>query len=208
MTLETYLKSQLYNDFVYSKCSSEMMFENGYQSRMSTKDIRMYTTAALENVYRGHSEVYHGSSRECPRLPCRHSQCSIANVHQGHGYVHQGTSRECPAKTFECVPRQLRKISMGWQRLVGSLKLEVSFAEYRLFYRALLQKRPMILRSLRIVATPYEGRLSQCIVHVHQLRMSTKGIRMYPEAACEKIYGVATMSRRLKIIGLFCKRAQ
>jgi len=44
---------------------------------------------------------------------------------------------------------------MGWLRLVGSLKLYVSFAEYRLFYRALLQKRPIILRSLLIVATPY-----------------------------------------------------
>jgi len=44
---------------------------------------------------------------------------------------------------------------MGWLRLVGSLKSYVSFAEYRLFYRALLQKRPMILRSLLIVATPY-----------------------------------------------------
>ena len=30
-----------------------------------------------------------------------------------------------------------------------------SCAEYSLFYRALLQKRPIILRSLRIVATPY-----------------------------------------------------
>ena len=30
----------------------------------------------------------------------------------------------------------------------------VSFAEYRLFYRALLQKRPMFLGSLLIVATP------------------------------------------------------
>ena len=29
--------------------------------------------------------------------------------------------------------------SVGWLRLVGSLKLYVSFAEYRLFYRALLQ---------------------------------------------------------------------
>ena len=46
-------------------------------------------------------------------------------------------------------------IDMGWLRLVGSLKLQVSFAEYRLFYRALLQKRPMILRSLLIEATPY-----------------------------------------------------
>jgi len=45
-------------------------------------------------------------------------------------------------------------IAMGWLQLVGSLKLWVSFAEYRLFYRALLQKRPVMLRSLLIVATP------------------------------------------------------
>jgi len=32
-------------------------------------------------------------------------------------------------------------LRMGWLRLVGSLKLQVSFAEHRLFYRALLQKR-------------------------------------------------------------------
>ena len=44
---------------------------------------------------------------------------------------------------------------MGWLRLVGSLKLHVSFAEYSPFYRALLRKRPIILRSLLIVATPY-----------------------------------------------------
>jgi len=36
-----------------------------------------------------------------------------------------------------------------------SLISSLSFAEYRLFYRALLQKRPVILRSLLIVATPY-----------------------------------------------------
>jgi len=35
-------------------------------------------------------------------------------------------------------------MGMGWLRLVGSLKLYVSFVEYR----ALLQKRPMILRGL------------------------------------------------------------
>ena len=44
---------------------------------------------------------------------------------------------------------------MGWLHVVGSLKLYVSFAEYCLFYRSLLQKRPIILRSLLIVATPY-----------------------------------------------------
>ena len=46
-------------------------------------------------------------------------------------------------------------IDMGWLRLVGSWKVQVSFAEYSLLYRALLQKRPMILRSLLIVASPY-----------------------------------------------------
>jgi len=45
-------------------------------------------------------------------------------------------------------------VAMGWLRLVGFLKSQVSFAEYRLFHRALLQKRPMILRSILIVATP------------------------------------------------------
>jgi len=35
------------------------------------------------------------------------------------------------------------------------LKLLVSFAEYSLFYRAFLRKRPIIFRSLLIVATPY-----------------------------------------------------
>jgi len=47
---------------------------------------------------------------------------------------------------------------MGQLRLVGSLKSYFSFAEYCLLYRALLQKRPMILRSLLIVATLYSIR--------------------------------------------------
>ena len=40
-------------------------------------------------------------------------------------------------------------------RSVGSIKLWVSFAYYRLFYRALLQKRPIILSILLTKATPY-----------------------------------------------------
>ena len=44
---------------------------------------------------------------------------------------------------------------MGWLQSVGSIKLEVSFAEYRLFYRALLRKRPIISSILPTEATPY-----------------------------------------------------
>ena len=51
--------------------------------------------------------------------------------------------------------RGLRLVDMRWLRLVGSLKLQVSFAEYRLFYTAFLQRRPIILRSLLVIATPY-----------------------------------------------------
>jgi len=46
-------------------------------------------------------------------------------------------------------------LGMGWLRLVGSWRLQVSFVEYRLFYRALLQKRPIILGNLLIESTPY-----------------------------------------------------
>ena len=53
---------------------------------------------------------------------------------------------------FLCRPHSTH---MKWLQLVGSLKLQVSFSEYSLFYRALLQKRPIILRSLLIVANPY-----------------------------------------------------
>jgi len=46
-------------------------------------------------------------------------------------------------------------IHMGWLRLVGSLKLQVSLENIGLFCRALLKKRPIMLRSLLIGATPY-----------------------------------------------------
>ena len=45
--------------------------------------------------------------------------------------------------------------SMGWLRLVGSLKSWVSFAKETYKRDCILQKRPIILRSLQIVATSY-----------------------------------------------------
>jgi len=58
--------------------------------------------------------------------------------------------------------------------LVGSLKSKVSFAEYRLFYRALLQKRPIILRSLQVVAF-----LSHILLSHIQMRHVTNMHRSY-----------------------------
>jgi len=45
---------------------------------------------------------------------------------------------------------------MGWLRLVGCLKVYVSLQNIGLFCRSLLQKRPIFLSILLIVATPYE----------------------------------------------------
>ena len=46
-------------------------------------------------------------------------------------------------------------IHIRWLRLVGSLKLQVSFATEPYKRDDILQKRPIIWRSLLIVATPY-----------------------------------------------------
>ena len=102
----------------------------------------------------------------------RPSYISIARTLDNHarGEVSNETARSCAScawlnwKVSEtvCCPRHYGVAMacvalgiMGWLRLVGSFKLQVSFAEYSLFYRALLQKRHIILRSLLIVATPY-----------------------------------------------------
>ena len=45
--------------------------------------------------------------------------------------------------------------TMGWLRFVDSLKLYVSLENIGPFYRAVLHKRPIILRSLLAEDTPY-----------------------------------------------------
>jgi len=75
---------------------------------------------------------------------------------------------------------------------VGSLKSQVSFAQNSLFYRALLQKRPIILRSVLVIATPYAS-------------AEVKGKIVWACAIHKWMYEVATISRLLKITGLFCR---
>jgi len=47
------------------------------------------------------------------------------------------------------------RMCYGWLRLVGSLKLNVSVAKEPYKRDDILRKRPIILRSLQVVATPY-----------------------------------------------------
>ena len=55
------------------------------------------------------------------------------------------------------------RLGVGWLRLVGSLKLQVSFTKEPYKICDILQKRRIILRSLLIVATPYH-------THIHTRR--------------------------------------
>jgi len=59
-------------------------------------------------------------------------------------------------------------LTMGWLRLVGTLKLQVSFAKEPYKRNDILQKRPMIFRSLLSVANPYQifWVSSECLLSV------------------------------------------
>jgi len=61
-------------------------------------------------------------------------------------------------------PYELFDVTQG--SLVRSSRLLVSFAEYGLFYRALLQKRPVILRSLAHIwaLRRHTGLVYECVV--------------------------------------------
>jgi len=86
-----------------------------------------------------------------------HYHAPIAGIHDDLFYLNSQTLS--------------RALAMGWLRLVASLKLQVSLENIGLFCRALLQKRPMIWRSLLNVATPYKRvggvSLQEPIAHIH-----------------------------------------
>jgi len=59
---------------------------------------------------------------------------------------------------------------MGWLRLVGSFKAYVSFAKEPYKRDDILQKRPIILRRLLIVATPYL--LEKTYIHTQKYKQT------------------------------------
>ena len=135
--------------------------------RTATQCNTMEDTATLVHTCRYGNTLQH-TATQCKTLQHNAAHCSTLQ----HTATHVETFRSCNTlqqtathcnrlhptaiipKT-RCNKLQRTHTHMGWLRFVGSLKSQVSFAEYRLFYRALLQKRPIILRSLLIVATPY-----------------------------------------------------
>jgi len=94
------------------------------------------------------------------------SGLSLSHVHthmHKHTHIHtqKHTCTLSPTRTHthihtrhtECI---YTSKYMGWLRLVGSLKLQVSFAKEPYKRDDILQKRPILLRSLLTVATLYQ----------------------------------------------------
>ena len=98
------------------------------------------------------------------RSPLEMKTHHVSMMSMQHTATHCNTLQHTAKSVVKsCSPLLKGPLDMGWLRLVGSFKLQVSFAEYSLFYRALLQKRPIILRSLLIVATPYEAHIERTL---------------------------------------------
>jgi len=97
---------------------------------------------------------------------------------------------------------QYSEVTMGWLRLAGSIKLQVSFAKEPYKRDDILQKRPVILSILLTAATPYQGewlpqvRAAVCVavyvavcvaVCVAVLRTHSK--RRRPQQVCVAVCG-------------------
>jgi len=95
---------------------------------------------------------------------------------------------------------------MGWLRLVGSLKLQVSFAKEPYERDHILQKRPIIIRSLLIVATPYaygpldcSKTLQHTVTHCNTLQ--------HTATHCNTLQHTATRTRLL-VVTVICSVLQ
>jgi len=94
---------------------------------------------------------------------------------------------------------------MGWLRLVGSLKLQVPFAKEPYERDDILQKRPIILRSLLIVATPYTVStplvsLSFSLSPSLSLSRETGAWQQAPVALCFSLSRLTVVSERAREI--------
>jgi len=97
-------------------------------------------------------------------------------------------------------------------RLLSCL-FSLSDSEYRLFYRALLQKRPIIWskpphshRSLDAWAMGWLRSNYRSLLQKSPIKETIFCKRTESQISCHR-YEVATISRLLQITGLFCKRA-
>ena len=104
---------------------------------------------------------------------------------------------------------------MGWLRLVGCLKIYVSLQNIGLFCRAFLQKRPVFLSILLIVATPYQTLERSAIAVTTGPFMADRDVRKFAFASaiavdtathCNTLYHTTTYCNTLHHTATHCNK--
>ena len=86
---------------------------------------------------------------------CNKSTTATSELLQQVNYCNKSTTATSHKLQQHFVCRTCLYLHMGWLSLVGSLKLQVSLAKKPYKTDDILQKRPIFLRSLLSVASPY-----------------------------------------------------
>ena len=113
-----------------------------------------------KSKYKTSRKSAHFSIQFNKRLECWLLRCYASGSRSSNEYL-TGALRDMSHlrvwhDSFMCVTGLIHTLhAMGWLRVVGSLKLKVSFAKEPYKGEYILQKRLIILKSLLIVATPY-----------------------------------------------------
>jgi len=104
-------------------------------------------------------------------------------------HIHTHRLRARNTRTHTQAHERVRAHTHTHSRLLKNIGI---FAEYRLFDRTLLQKRPMILRSLLIVATPYPYLFAYVLHTLFSHDIRARATATPPATHCNTLQHTAT----------------
>jgi len=108
-----------------------------------------------------HREWGRGRNAEKERERKKEKACSVRGTDRWHNITQTQTVRK---SVRACVCEKVSACKCDVVTSYGVATIRGLLGRNRLFYRSLLQKRPIIPRSLPVAATPYMGLLYVCII--------------------------------------------
>jgi len=167
-----------------------------------------------------HCNALQRTATHCNALQCTAMHCNALQCTATHCNALQRTATQCNASKhtptycnalqrtashYTALQRAIKALlhtGMGWLRFVGSLKWYVSFAKEPYNRDDILQKRPVILRSLLIVATPYQGRRQGALQA--QLAATRCKAQQHTAMHCNAMQRTATHCNVLQRTATYC----
>jgi len=153
----SYEKRPIEETYIYDKRPINETYARNFclmLPRHGSAEVRMCQKRPMSMKRNLWTRPMHGTVVWCSLATAalRYDKCVKRDQHiwrKTHVYEKRPTNETYTQYFWVMLPRH-----MGWLRLVGSLKSQVSFAKETYKRDDILQKRPIILRSLLIVATP------------------------------------------------------